>query len=509
MNDEQRYKELFANMSEGVAIYEAVDDGQDFVFVDYNRAGQSMDGVLLKDAIGKKVTEVYPGVKDFGLFEVFQRVWRTGVPERHPVSLYRDDKLAFYRSNYVYKLPSGLIVAVYSDETKRKQVEEEKARLEGQYQQAQKVESIGRLAGGVAHDLNNLLAPIIGYGEIMMHEFGPDDKYHKYADEIVEAGFRARDLVHQLLAFSRKQNLEYKSIDINKAVLGFEKLLRRTIPEDIKLKILPSAGILMVMADVGQIEQVLMNLAVNAADAMPDGGRLTIEIVPSVLDEDSSAVHPEAQPGEYVMLAVSDTGHGFDDETRKHLFEPFYSTKGDKGTGLGLATVYGIVKQHGGNIWAYSELGSGTTFKVYLPVTHKAYDADDSDHETTLELTGTETILLVEDNLNVRNLAKTILELQGYSVLVAENGYEALNILRAHDGPLQLLFTDVVMPKMNGKELFSKALEKFPGLKVLYMSGYTDDVIAHRGVLEDGTAFIQKPFNIQTLAAKVRKVLDK
>ncbi len=403
-----------------------------------------------------------------------------------------------------FKDPAGNIqgsVISLRDISDRKQ-------LEAQFLQAQKMEAIGRLAGGVAHDLNNLLSPILGYGEMLLNDLKLDDTKRKQVDQIVQAGIRARDLVRQLLAFSRKQALAYKSIDLNKTIFEFQKLLRRTIREDIEIKIVPKQDIRPIKADIGQIEQVIMNLAVNAADAMPDGGRLTIETDMARLDKVYASLHLDAEPGEYIMLIVSDTGRGMDGETRKHLFEPFFSTKGPQGTGLGLATVYGIVKQHGGNILVYSEPGRGTTFKVYLPVSEETASKKKTATEQYPENTGKETILIVEDNKRVRNLGHAILKLQGYTVLVAENGSRALSVLEEQNRKVQLLLTDVVMPGMNGKELFAKAVEQYPDLKVLYMSGYTNDIIAHRGVLEEGIAFVKKPFSVQSLTSKVREVLD-
>lgn len=380
--------------------------------------------------------------------------------------------------------------------------------LEEQYHQAQKVESIGRLAGGVAHDLNNLLTPILGYGEMMLADFSPDDARREGMDIILRSGIRARDLVRQLLAFSRKQTLEYKPEDLNQIITNFESLLRRTTREDIQIAIVTSPKMSTIMADVGQIEQVIMNLTVNAADAMPDGGQLTIETMPVELDEEYTVNHHGVKPGPYCMLAMSDTGCGIADETMEKIFEPFFSTKGEQGTGLGLATVYGIVKQHGGNIWVYSEPGKGTTFKVYLPASDESLITTSATEATTTPRQCFESILLAEDNKDVRDLASTILTREGYTVLVAENGPSALELMDAHEGPLDLLLTDVVMPEMNGKKLFSLAAENHPQLKVLYMSGYTDNVIVHRGVLDENTSFIQKPFAIKALVAKVREVLN-
>ena len=406
---------------------------------------------------------------------------------------------------------SGAIVnyvSVRRDITEQLRVDGEKFHLEEQYRQAQKVESIGRLAGGVAHDLNNMLAPILGYGEMLLDDFGANDYRRNHVEQIVQAGLRARDLVHQLLAFSRKQPLEYKPVDINQAIIRFERLMRRTIREDIEIKHILTPGALVIMADIGQVEQVIMNLAVNASDAMPEGGCLIIETALTDLDDNYALIHQDVKPGQYVMLSVSDTGCGMDDHTREHLFEPFFSTKGEQGTGLGLSTVYGIVKQHDGNIWVYSEPGAGTSIKIYLPVSGEPYVDEDIVKNIGNDQKGFETILLVEDNVQVRRLAHAILKRYGYTVLVARNGSEALAILAAHEDPVDLLFTDVVMPEMNGKELFTKAAERLPGLKVLYMSGYTNRVIAHRGVLDEGVQFIQKPFGVKALVAKVRQVLD-
>jgi PAS domain S-box-containing protein len=404
------------------------------------------------------------------------------------------------------------LLSLAQDISEHKRSEKENARLEDQYRQAQKVEAIGRLAGGVAHDLNNLLTPILGYGEMLMDDFGSDDPRRSKVELIVKAGDRAKDLVRQLLSFARKQTLEYKSVDINKIIGGFEKLLRRIIREDITLEIIPSPEIRTIRADIGQIEQVIMNLAINAQDAMPQGGCLTMETALTELDEKYAASRPGVLPGLYVMLAVSDTGCGMDKETIGKIFEPFFSTKGDQGTGMGLATVYGIVKQHGGNIWVYSEPGKGATFKIYLPVSEDAHIETKTREKPALKgketLRGSETILLAEDSKQARILVLTMLEQHGYTIIEAENGIKALAALDSHDGPVHLLLTDVVMPGMNGKDLFAKASEKRSDLKVLYMSGYTENVIVHRGVLDEGVHFIQKPFTVKSLVAKVREVLD-
>jgi two-component system cell cycle sensor histidine kinase/response regulator CckA len=413
--------------------------------------------------------------------------------------LFPDGSTGYYFSTFqgVYDEDGSLLAikGTVQDITERKRAEIEKDRLEEQYRQAQKVESIGRLAGGVAHDLNNLLTPILGYGEMLMGDLIADDPRRKPVKEIVNAGLRAKDLVGQLLAFSRKQTLEYKTYDMNRVVKGVEKLLRRTIREDIQIAIIPSDTVLSVRADIGQIEQVILNLAVNAQDAMPEGGVLTIETDVVIHDKDYVEEHFGAETGNFVMLAMSDSGCGMDASTRDQIFEPFFSTKGELGTGLGLATVYGIVKQHGGNIFVYSEPEKGTTFKIYLPYIEEQPAKEVIRKKQNREMRGSETILIAEDNQHVRQLCRIILQRHGYSVIEAENGHGALNALDLHDGPVHLLLTDVVMPGMNGRDLYAKATQKRPGMKVLYMSGYTDNVIAHHGILDEGIQFIQKPFS--------------
>jgi PAS domain S-box-containing protein len=398
---------------------------------------------------------------------------------------------------------------VLLDITERKRAEEEKERLEEQFRQSQKLESIGHLAGGVAHDLNNLLLPILGYSELLLEETGDHEDNREPLQEIMKAAERARDLVSQLLAFSRKQTMKLKSIDLNFLLHAFEKLLRRTIREDINIRMILAPSLPPILADTGQLEQVVMNLAVNARDAMPDGGELRIETRQVELDESYADRHDGVLPGSYVQLVVSDTGSGIDAKVRERLFEPFFTTKErGRGTGLGLATVYGIVKQHGGAVWSCSKPGSGATFKVCLPVATGAVDSTELFGSLRSELKGSETVLLVEDDEQVRHLTRTILQRHGYTVLTAGRGKDALAILESHDGPVHLLLTDVVMPEMNGKELYQRVTACHPTARVLYMSGYSDNVIAHHGVIDQGIHLLQKPFSNQTLATKVREVLE-
>ncbi len=395
------------------------------------------------------------------------------------------------------------------DISERIRIEEEKARLEEQIQRNQRLESIGRLAGGVAHDLNNLLSPILGYTELLLDDPATSAHCRECLGEIAHAGDRARDLVAQLLAFGRRQLLEFRAVDLNDILNRFGNLLRRAIREDVEIVFLPAPALPLVQADAGQLEQVVMNLAVNAQDAMPQGGILTIETAVAELDEEYARTHEGITPGNYAMLAVSDTGAGMDTVTAARIFEPFFTTKEKgKGTGLGLATVYGIVRQHGGCIWVYSEPQRGATFKVYLPVSAQAASATDPSRSEPPPARGAGVVLLVEDNEQVKGLAQAVLKRQGYTVLAANNGREALQLIQAREGNIDLLLTDVVMPEISGRELYDRMAEVFPRLKVLYMSGYTDNVIAHQGIIEPGVSFLQKPFSIKALADKVSHLLS-
>jgi len=392
------------------------------------------------------------------------------------------------------------------DITDRKKTEQEKQRLEEQIHQTQKLESIGRLAGGVAHDLNNILTPIIGYGEMLVQETGRNEEEREMLEEIVDSGVRARNLVRQLLAFSRKQALEFKPLSVNKLLDGIAKLIRRTIREDIEVKLIKAESLPLVLGDAGQMEQVIMNLVVNAQDAMPQGGKLTIETSRKQTEKPAGK---DAAPEPQVVLSVSDTGCGIDDEIGPHIFEPFFTTKSNNtGTGLGLATVYGIVKQHSGHVRFCSEPGQGATFSVYLPASEAPAEPGDEQADFAAELGGSEKIVLVEDNKQVRAFSTAILQRHGYDVLPSSGGREALALAEKLETAPHLLLTDVVMPGLNGKELYERIAELHPGIKVLYMSGYTNDVIEQRGVSEGAYHFIQKPFSGPDLVAKVRETLD-
>jgi len=391
---------------------------------------------------------------------------------------------------------------IFRDVTERKKLEE-------QFRQAQKMEGIGRLAGGVAHDFNNLLTVISGHADLALMELDPNNPLRDDLDEIMKATGRASDLTRQLLAFSRRQTLMPRVLNLNDIIVNLDKMLRRIIGEDIDLITKTKKDLWNVKADPGQIDQVIINLAVNARDAMPHGGKLTIETQNVELDEQYAKTHANTKPGPHVMLAISDSGTGISDDVREHIFDPFFTTKGEgKGTGLGLSTVYGIVKQSGGNIWVYSELGKGTTFKVYLPMV-EAEAEEFAREERAMELPrGLETILVVEDEEGVRKLACRILKQLGYEVLEAPTGDDAYQLCAKLDKPIDLIITDVVMPTLSGAEFVDKLRNIWSDFKVLYMSGYTSNAIVHHGVLDPSTPYMQKPFRPVDIAWKVRRVLD-
>jgi signal transduction histidine kinase len=406
-------------------------------------------------------------------------------------------------------------IAFTADITERKRAEAGRARAEEalrqseeQLRQAQKMEAVGRLAGGVAHDFNNVLSVILSYGELIIGDLNPADPLRADIEEIRKAASRAAGLTHQLLLFSRQQIAEPKVMDLNVVLTSMDKMLQRILGEDVELVSVPSKSAGRVKVDPSHVEQVILNLVVNARDAMPTGGKLTIETANVVLDEDYAHTHLPARAGPHVMMAVSDTGMGMDRVTQARIFEPFFTTKEKgKGTGLGLSTVFGIVQQSGGNIWVYSEPGKGTTFKVYLPRVDAEVDVL-TPSVAPATLRGTETILLAEDEEQVRSIVLNVLRRQGYHVIAAQNGGEALLLSERHSGTIDLLLTDVVMPTMSGPELAKRLAATRPDMKVLCMSGYTDDSIVRHGVLGSGVAFIQKPITPALLMTKVREVLD-
>lgn len=422
-----------------------------------------------------------------------------------------------YRYFYVRAVPvlneDGSVrewVGININIDERKKAEAELQLSEAKLQQAQKLESVGQLAGGIAHDFNNMLTAINGYSDLALRKLPENDPVRRYIEEIKKSGERSAELTHQLLAFSRKQVLHPKVLDINQVIRDTGKMLDRLIGANIELRTKLAPDIWKIKVDSGQLTQVIMNLTVNSRDAMPEGGVLTIETANVIFDEVYASLHLQAKPGKYVMMAVSDTGIGMEKDIQEQIFEPFFSTKEiSKGTGLGLSTVYGIVKQSDGYIWVYSDLGHGTVFKIYLPQVEAGSGADDQADLEPVDRKGDETVLLVEDEYLVRSLCRQVLETAGYKVFEAQNGVEALELFEKNIDQVDLLMTDIVMPQMGGRTLVEKISKLKPDLPVLFMSGYTDDSVLRTGIIDNGENYLQKPFTYHTLTKKIRTLLDR
>ena len=515
ITDAKRAEEATQRANEGLRLLvDGVRDHAIFAIdprgrvVTWNAGAQRLKGYSAEDVIGTDFRRFYlpedvaSGTPDKDL----QTALASGRAEIEGWRIRKDDT-RFWANVVITPLSDGAgahfgFVKVTRDLTERRKLEE-------QLLHAQKMEAVGRLAGGVAHDFNNVLSVILSYAEMIAADLKPDEPLRADVQEIRAAGLRAADLTRQLLAFSRQQVLEATVLNLNQSIAGMEKMVRRLLGADVELMTLPASGLWNVKADAGQVEQVVMNLAVNARDAMPRGGKLTIETANVVLDEDYARAHVDVSAGSYVMLAMTDSGAGMDRETQAHIFEPFFTTKDKgKGTGLGLSTVFGIVKQSGGHIWVYSEAGKGTTFKVYFPRVSGPAGVRASERPPPEPGRGSETILLVEDDDQVRALARSILRRSGYFVLEAPNGGEALLVCEQHGSKIHLLLTDVVLPRMSGRQLAERLAPMRPEMKVLFMSGYTDDAILHHGVLDSGVAYLQKPLTPGSLTRKVREVLD-
>ncbi len=508
---EEKYRTILGNIEDG---YFEVDIAGNFTF--FNDPLCRMLGYSKDEMMGmnnRKYTDQENAKK---LYQAFNKVYRTGEPikgfgwevvAKDGTKLFGEVSVSLIRDSKGQ--PTGFR-GMARDITERKRAEEEKATLQEQLRQSQKMEAIGGLAGGIAHDFNNLLTVISGNCQLSLLELKEGDSLKGNVEEIKAAADRAASLTRQLLAFSRRQVLDMKILNLNTIIRDLEKMLRRVIGEDIELVTSLADDLGTVKTDPGWIEQVIMNLAVNARDAMPSGGELIIATSNAELDELYARGHVAIKPGRYVKFSVNDTGMGMTPEVRGHLFEPFFTTKKKgKGTGLGLSTVYGIVRQSGGDISVYSEPGLGTAFNTYLPRMDESLE-DVSMSVAREELQGGgETILIVEDEDDVRRLAVRILERQGYRVLEASCGNDALVVSKERKEPIDMVLTDVVMPGMSGRQLADQLIRLRPKIKVLYMSGYTDNAVFHHGVLEEGVNYIQKPFTIGGLMKKMREVLDK
>ncbi len=500
---EEKYRGILENIADG---YNEVDLKGNLMLV--NDSLCDITGYTRERLIGLNYREFIDEANASKVFEAYNQVYRTGKSNRgfyFEISRMDGSTRHCTVSISLMKDSNGTpcgFRGIFRDITDRR-------RLEDQLRQAAKMEAIGQLSGGIAHDFNNILTAIIGYSENLSQSVPEDAPYRDKEIRINRAAVRAANLTRHLLAFSRKQVLDLKSLDLNALILNFEKMLKPLIGEDINIvmELSPTAG--KVLCDAGQIEQILLNLAINGRDAMPTGGKLVIETGNVFLDEEYARTHSEVKSGLYVMFAVSDTGCGMDSQTISRIFDPFFTTKTrEKGTGLGLSTTYGIVKQHQGHISVYSELNRGTTFKIYLPLAPDTVPIETRDLRMDCQIRGSETVLIVEDEDLVRELTSEALRTLGYTVLEAADPAEAKKISQEHEGAVHLLLTDVVLPQMDGKRLFSELSPLLPDMRVLYVSGYTENAIVHHGVLDVGVQFLQKPFTMDALAKKVREVLD-
>ena len=500
---EERYRELFENANDIIYTHDLSGD-----FTSVNRIGEEITGYTRDEILKMNITQIVaPEHLDLVRQMVTDATSWVGATTRELEIVTRNHERVVLevRPRLVWEKRKPVAVqGIARDITARK-------KLEDQLRQAQKIDAIGHLAGGVAHDFNNILTAIIGHTDLMLVDLGQDrERTLAGLQAIKNAAERAAGLTQQLLAFSRKQVLQPVVFDLNARISESLKMLRPLITEHIQLALVLDPELGSMKADPGQIDQVIVNLVVNAGDAMPQGGKLTIETARVNLDDEYARQHPSVRPGQYVMLAVSDTGTGMNADAQAHIFEPFFTTKGrGKGTGLGLSTVYGIVKQSGGSIWVSSKQGEGTTFKIYFPRVEAPAKELATQARLTVSPGGSETILVVEDEEMVRRLVCQILKNKGYRVLEARNGEEGLQVCRQQSAPIHILVTDVVMPEMNGRELANRVASIRPAMKVLFMSGYAEDAVVSDGVLDPGLNFIQKPFAPEALAWKVREVLGR
>jgi len=495
-------RDVLDSLQEGCQVI-----GFDWKYLYVNDALVRQGRLARESLLGRTMMECYPGLELQPFFSVLRRSMEGRTGERTEIEFLFPDGSPGWFDLRVVPVPDGICI-ISLDTTQERQAGARLRGTEDQLRQSQKMEAVGALAGGVAHDFNNLLSVILCYGELAVARVEQDESLRSDIQEMIRAASRAAELTRQLLMFSRQQVLEPKILDLNEVLVGMEKMLRRILGDDVDLVARPAATLGRVRVDPSSLEQVIMNLAVNARDAMPTGGKLTMETADVFLDEEYAKLHLGVTPGPHVMLAISDTGKGIDKLNQARIFEPFFTTKEKgKGTGLGLSTVFGIVKQSGGSIWLYSEPGQGATFKVFLPTIQGPKDSL-LPVEAPRILQGSETILLIEDDDQVRVVTGGILRRNGYQVIEARNAIDALRTAANYPATIDLLLADVVMPQQSGPELAKRLAPARPNMKVLFMSGYTDGSIVRHGLLEGTMSFLAKPITIASLTAKVREVLD-
>ena len=506
---ENLYKELFDNIRDGAAVYEAVDNGKDFIIRDINKAGEKSENIKKEDIIGRYLTEVFPSVEKFGLLELLRKVYREGGSKYLPPTFYSDGRIEGWRENFIYRLPSSEVAVVYKDLT-------EKIKMEERVRQSEKMEAIGQLAGGVAHDFNNILTVIVGNAELVSTyldktgDFKAKNLLPDLIKEIIVSSQRASDLTKQLLIFSRKDTYKIEELNVNETVNGLINMFSRILPEYVLLDTVLYDGLLAVLAGKSQIEQIILNIVINARDAMPSGGTITLKTYLQQTGENFKKEHMIETEGPFAVISISDTGEGMDKTTQKHIFEPFFTTKPEgKGTGMGLATVYGIVKKLKGAITVYSEQGKGTFFKVYLPVLEgKTTKLSEKKIKSNIQLPKGCRILLAEDNPQILKIAEAVLTNAGCTVLKAFNGTEALKRAAEADYKIDLLFTDVIMPDINGRELYEKLTAMMPELKVLFTSGYAAEHILKEDLIDNNIGFLDKPYSPEDLLIAVKQLVN-